>query len=142
MYPRPSFEGWTPSAIRNVVARPCSAITFRDRSSRGSFPCVRPERVSATSSIGRSRSVSNTFSTPWSTIATRSSDEPVSTFFAGNGPVTCSSWSTWSWMKTRFQISMNRSSSTSGPPSGPYFEPRSTKISLHGPPGPAVCVCQ
>ena len=50
--------------------------------------------------------------------------------------------STWSWMNTRFQISMKRSSSTSGPPSGPYRAPRSTKISEHGPPGPAACVCQ
>ena len=38
-------------------------------------------------------------------------------------PTTSPPSSTWSWMKTRFQISMNRSSSTSGPPSGPYVRP-------------------
>ncbi len=45
-------------------------------------------------------------------------------------------------MKTWFQISMKRSSSTAGPPSGPWADPRSTKISEHGPAGPAACVHQ
>ena len=45
-------------------------------------------------------------------------------------------------MNTWFQISMNRSSSTAGPPSGPWAGPRSTKISEHGPAGPAAWVHQ
>ena len=37
-YPRPSFEGRTPSAIRNVTARPCSAMTRSATSDFGSDP--------------------------------------------------------------------------------------------------------
>jgi hypothetical protein len=63
-------------------------------------------------------------------------------FCFGSGRSTWPASSHSSCMNTRFQISVNRSSSTFGPPSAPYFAPRSTKISEHGPHGPAVCIHQ
>ncbi len=92
--------------------------------------------------MGVNRSVSKKFAAPCRATASRSTLAPVSMFFAGSSARTSACASTSSCMKTWFQISMNRSSSTAGPPSGPNAGPRSTKISLQGPAGPAACVHQ
>src|SRR5665811_377430 len=71
---------------------------------------------------GRITSVSHTVGTPWSTARSRSSPAPVSMLGAGRGAISPSDRSS-SCMKTRFQISMNRSSLTAGPPPGPAAGP-------------------
>ena len=65
----------------------------------------------------------------------RSSPAPVSMLgFGSVARVPSGRWS--NCMKTRFQISMYRSESVAGPPSGPNSGPRSQKISDEGPHGP------
>ena len=67
--------------------------------------------------------MSQTESTPCSTAAMRSSPAPVSMLGLGSGVrVPSAAWS--NCMKTRFQISTNRSSEPSlGPPSRPISGP-------------------
>ena len=57
-YPRPSFEGMTPSAMSAVVARACSDTIRMDTSIRSSCPYLRPDRRTAASTRGHVRSVS------------------------------------------------------------------------------------
>ena len=63
----------------------------------------------------------------------------------GLGRSSLLSLSNWSYcMKTRFQISTNRSPSSFGEPGGPpaIFEPWSKNISEHGPQGPVAPIDQ
>ena len=124
------------------------AVELSGRTSSSWFaPYVRPDSSTALSRTGRTWSVSYMLSTPCLMNAMRSRPMPVSMFFAGSSPTM--SKSTFdrtlemrSCMKTRFQISVNRLSSTAGPPSMPYSGPRSKKISEQGPAGPGRPVLQ
>ncbi len=131
-YPRPSLDGVTPSPISIREVRTWSAMT-RSRTSSGCdslaawpecAPYTLPVSSAARSRIGLTSSISYRLSTPCRIDAIRSSPMPVSMFLAGRsprigkssftppGPRSCC-------MKTRFQYSRYRSSSTSGPPSEP-----------------------
>ena len=130
-YPRPSLEGLTPSLMSISEERMWSPTTRRRTSSvwRGSSGSSvdeysRPASSAARSRTGRTWSVSYMFSTPCRIMARRSRPKPVSMFFCGSSPATSKSVlertaESWYCMKTRFQISTNRVSSTAGPPSRP-----------------------
>ena len=124
-YPRPSFEGRTPSETKILIARPCSAIRRIAMSVFSSRPSGAFTARDAVSMSGAKRSVANTDSTPLRIERTRSKPAPVSMFFFGRsmndsfGPFS-------NCMNTRFQNSMKRSSPPcAGPPSAPNDGPLS-----------------
>ena len=84
-YPRSSFEGTTPSAIRAAVPREWSARILIARVVLPPSEYERPERSSASSTSGHIRSVSKTEGTSSSRAAMRSTPIPVSTLFWGSG---------------------------------------------------------
>ena len=93
--------------------------------------------------IELNKSVSNKDSFSCIIIAILSKPIPVSMFLLGNVPTTSKGLSCIDSINTRFHISTNRSSPPPiGPPSGPYFDPLSIKISEQGPQGPGIFICQ
>ncbi len=94
------------------------------------MPYRLPVSSTALSSTGRISSISYMLSTPCRIEAIRSRPMPVSMFFFGSSPARSKSSLVRNvlrsyCMKTLFQYSMYRSSSTSGPPARPYSGPRS-----------------
>ena len=106
-----------PSVARKLMARPWSASTFRALVSSGVRPYFAPLQPSITSIRSPKASVRYTLSTPAASIVTRSRPAPVSMLGSGSGSSDPSS-SMLYCMNTRFQNSMNRSHSQSGPQSG------------------------
>jgi hypothetical protein len=113
-YPRHSFDGVTWSEIRKAAARAWSAITRIETSSASRTPYALPARRSTWPISGRIRSVRKFEGTPWTTAAIRSSPIPVSIEGLGSG-VSRPSALRSNCMKTRFQISSQRSHSHAGP---------------------------
>ena len=110
IYPRPSFDGKTPSAIKNTDALIWSAITFTVISN-SSF--LISKTFSIPFIIGINISVSKLLSFFCTTEAILSSPAPVSIFFSGSGTSEPSS-SLFHSVNTRFQISKNLSPSSPG----------------------------
>ena len=84
-YPRSSFDGTTPSAIRKVIARAWSARTLSARSVSKPSPYARPESSSPSEISGWNWSVSNTEGRFWRIDASLFRPRPVSMLFAGSG---------------------------------------------------------
>ena len=121
-----------------IELRTWSATTRKRTSSPWSAPYFLPVSCSAFSMTGNITSISYMLSRPCIRNATRSRPMPVSMFFFGRDPAMSKSAldrtaESSSCMKTRFQISSRRSSSStgmSGPrevgsKAGPYASPRS-----------------
>ena len=134
MYPRPSFDGVTPSPRMNAADRTWSATTRTSRSA-----AALPSTARAAAVTGANTSVSYTDSRPCSTIAIRSSPEPVSTLANRSGSSSPDARCWYSMNTPAFQISMYRPAVSNSPPgwyAGPFPGPVSKNTSVHGPHGP------
>jgi hypothetical protein len=78
--------------MRNAIVRACSVTTWNDTDSAGIGPRSgrpgnrRPASSCTVASVGASRSVSQTESTPCRIAASRSSPSPVSMLLPGRSP--------------------------------------------------------